>query len=551
MTRPAVRRALLVGLLVPAGLLAVATPAAAHPLGNSSTNLSSELRIGAGGIVVDHLVDLAEIRTLQLLPSIDLDGDGVLSDAEGSVYATSACAALPADLTLAADGRELTLVPGASSLEVADGQGGLSTTRLACSLSADLEVSGPTAIAFRDDSYDGRFGWREVLAVFDRTTAERTDVPTTSSSGRLSAYPADGLEDVPDVRTADLVVRPGGPALTTGSALTSGPGALPGVDRLTSAFTDLVGRPGLTPGIALLSLLVAVVLGAGHALAPGHGKTVMAAYLVGQEGTRRQALQLGGVVTLTHTIGVLLLGSLLLVSSTLASERVVAGLEVTSGVLLAVVGGYLLRRAVLRRRAARAAGHSHHHEHGDHDHGDHHEHDHDLGDHAGHGHAPHPVVAAAPPGGTLVLDPPRGREAAPAAIEHDHGMGRHTHALPDPTRPLGGRSLAAMGVAGGLVPSPSALVVLLGASAIGRTWWGVLLVVAYGVGMALTLTLAGLALLRVQRLVTAPEGRAGRWGRLVPSAGLVALLPVVTASVIVLVGAGLVLRGVLLTSSFG
>jgi len=543
-----------VGLLVPAGLLGLSAPATAHPLGNSSTNLSSELRVGADQVVVDHLVDLAEIRTLQLMPSVDLDDDGVINDAEGSAYATSACAALPADLSLAADGRELALTPGASSLELAPGQGGLSTTRLACRLSVDLEISGPTALEFRDDSYKGRFGWREVLAVFDRTTAERSDVPTTSDSARLSAYPPDGLEDVPDVRTASLVVRPGGPALAAGSAVTSGPGALPGVDRLTSAFTDLVGRPGLTPGIAALSVLLAVVLGAGHAVAPGHGKTVMAAYLVGQEGTRRQALQLGGIVTLTHTIGVLLLGTLLLVSSTLASERVVAGLEVASGLLLAIVGGYLLRRAVLRRRATRAAA-QHHHEHGHHhDHHDHHDHaDSDRGDE----HGSHPARAAGR-GGSILLLPPQTPTAEqqqatePAVlVEHDHGLGRHTHALPDPARPLGARSLAAMGVAGGLVPSPSALVVLLGASAIGRTWWGVLLVVAYGIGMALTLTLAGLALLRVQRLVTTSAGRGSRWSHLVPPARLVVLLPVVTASIIVLVGVGLVLRGVLLTSSFG
>ena len=244
-------------------------------------------------------------------------------------------------------------------------------------------------------------------------------------------------------------------------------------------------------------------------------------------------------------------------------EQVVAGLEVASGVLLAVVGGYLLRRAVLRRRAARASlagAHGHdHHEHG-HDGHEHDGHEHDGHEHheSGHAHSssvPQPVTVAAgavlthptPPGVT-----PTGATPTDVVIDHDHGLGRHTHVLPDPARPLGARSLAAMGVAGGLVPSPSALVVLLGASAIGRTWWGVLLVVAYGVGMALTLTLAGLALLRVQRLVSAPrDGGTSRWSRLVVPTGLLTLLPLLTAGIIILVGCGLVLRGLLLSWSFG
>jgi ABC-type nickel/cobalt efflux system permease component RcnA len=94
-----------------------------------------------------------------------------------------------------------------------------------------------------------------------------------------------------------------------------------------------------------------------------------------------------------------------------------------------------------------------------------------------------------------------------------------------------------MGVAGGLVPSPSALLVLLGATALGRAWFGVLLVIAYGLGMAVTLTIAGLILLRAQAVLDRRGWALGRWRH------LVALLPLITAGIVVLIGLLLVLRG--------
>ncbi|MFN2522704.1 MAG: hypothetical protein ABR614_05275, partial [Mycobacteriales bacterium] len=269
--------------------------------------------------------------------------------------------------------------------------------------------------------------------------------------------------------------------------------ALPrGVGGVTAFFTDFLGRKDLTVGFALVSVLASLAFGVLHALAPGHGKTVMAAYLVGQRGTRRQALQLGAVVTFTHTASVLLLGALLTLGTLAAPERVVPLTEVLSGLLLAGLGVYLLVLAVRKVRGQRSQhGHDHDHRH-DHDH-------------------PH---------------------------EHSHGGVTHSHA-PVPDGPLGWRTLAGMGIAGGLVPSPSALVVLLGATALGRAWFGVLLVLVYGLGMAVTLTAAGLLLLRAQDVLDRRGWTLGR-GR-----DLGRLLPVLTASVVVLVGLGLVVRGVM------
>jgi len=222
----------------------------------------------------------------------------------------------------------------------------------------------------------------------------------------------------------------------------------------------------------VVALLVAMGLGAAHALAPGHGKTVMAAYLVGLRGTLRQAATIGATVTLTHTAGVLVLGLVLSTTRAVASERVYPWLGLGSGLLLTGVGVGLLLRA--------RPGLRH----------DHHGHDHD----------------------------------------HRHGTGG---------RPLGHRGLVALGLAGGLVPSPSAVVVLLAGIALERAWFGVALVLAYGAGMAATLTGIGLLLAhlrnRMDRRLQLPTGSLlARLGR---------LLPAVTASVIVLVGLGLALQG--------
>lgn len=131
-----------------------------------------------------------------------------------------------------------------------------------------------------------------------------------------------------------------------------------------------------------------------------------------------------------------------------------------------------------------------------------------------------------------------------APVVHSHGGRAHSH-LPVADEPIGWRTLATMGIAGGLVPSPSALVVLLGASALGRPVFGALLVVGYGVGMALTLTMAGLLLLRAQAVMDRRGWTSGR------GAKAVRVLPLVTAGVVLVVGAGVVVRGLLTFRGLG
>ena len=304
-----------------------------------------------------------------------------------------------------------------------------------------------------------------------------------------------------------------------------------------------------------LALGIAVVLGGFHSLAPGHGKTLMAAAVVGRRGTGRQVLAIGSTVAATHTTGVLVLGSVLWLTQSLAPDRLLPWLTAASGVLLAIAGATLLLRR-LTGRGGLTHGHHHHPHHEHHAHGDSPPHQHAHGHHAhadhadahrrprprdhDHGHADGDTSHAARDARAVATrlhrrarppDHPRPRPRAPRPRSrpraHDHGA---DHGVGDqPSR----RWLITMGMAGGLVPTPSALVVLLGATALGRAWFGVVLVAAYGIGMALTLLGAGLLLVRCQDWIERHFLDRSWWPVLLRVA------PVVTAAL--LVGSGLMI----------
>jgi nickel/cobalt transporter (NicO) family protein len=500
--RGAVPRSLrVVVLAVLAAALAVAgaAPAAAHPLGNFTVNSYSGLRVGPDRLVVDYVLDMAEIPAFQARQAIDGDRDGEVSDAEAAGWRDRECPRLAGGLRATVDGRPLPLRVTTATVAFPAGVGGLRTLRLECALAAPLPAAaGPHRLAYADGNLAGRVGWREITASGDGATLDAADVPARSASGRLTAYPEDQLRSPLDQRTATVRFRPGGPrAGDAGEPGAAAPvGTRRGVDRATAAFTALVAERRLSPGFGLLAVALAVLLGAAHALAPGHGKTVMAAYLVGLRGSLRQAATIGATVTVTHTAGVLLLGLVLSASRAVASERVYPWLGLASGLLLAAVGLTLAARALTGHRHPHPHGPAHPHPHGHGSGGD------------GHGH-----------GG--------------------EGQGQGQGLVGWGGRPLGRRGLVALGLAGGLVPSPSAVVVLLGGIALGHAWFGILLVLAYGIGMAGTLTGVGLLLAHVRGRVD--RRLAGPAGSLLARAGR--LLPVATASAIVVVGLALAAQG--------
>ncbi len=567
------RRGLLVAGVAAAFLVTLAPAAAAHPLGNFTVNSADRIVVGADSVRVQHVVDTAEIPTLQLLQSPDgpdADRDGRTTEPELAAWSARECARLAPQLSLSVDGSPAPLTVVAASARSLPGQAGLATSRLDCTFDAGRPAR--SAVAFRDPTSQGRTGWKEVsaTALCGRLT-ETAGLPEQSPSALLTAYPQDLLSSPLEVNQAAFGVRASGACRADGSGVPAPSAVLPrGVDRLTSGYTSFVSRQDLTLPVAFLAVLLSIALGCGHAVAPGHGKTVIAAYLVGQRGTKRQAVWLGATVTATHTAGVLLLGALLSLTAVAAPERFVPATEVASGLLLAGVGVFLLRRALRARSLGAGHAHGHHDEHDhphEHDHSHEHDHFHEHDqphEHGGEGHgsggvpadADHghahepprpqllPVGAGLDRDGRLEAATPGVWQKTSGAAPHSHGGKTHSH-LPAEDTPLGWRTLATMGVAGGLVPSPSALVVLLGASALGRPVFGALLVVGYGVGMALTLTVAGLLLLRAQAALHRRGWTSGRGARAVRA------LPLATATVVLAVGGLVVLRGLLTFRGLG
>ncbi|MFE3381460.1 nickel/cobalt transporter [Streptomyces anulatus] len=527
--------------------VASAPTATAHPLGNFSVNYHTGLVLRPDRIDARIVVDRAEISALQERPAVDTDRDGEVSADESRVYAEKTCSELSGQLDLSAGGRRADWKKSSATLVYERGEAGLKTSRLTCALSTPVDLTRPADIR-AETSYDTtRVGWHEVTATAQDVRITRTDVPAASSTRELRQYPQDPLASPLNQRAAALRSEPG-----QGSAALPVVGDFPGAGvigtafaKVTAAFDSLVGAREITLPVGLLALLLALVLGASHAAMPGHGKTIMAAYLAGRRGTRRDALTVGATVTLTHTAGVLVLGLALPVSTHLAGESVLMWLGAASGLLVTGIGLWLLMGAVRGRPQHQhhhhhhGPGHSHSHSHGDvahhHDHG----HRHDHGPDGSHHHGP----ASSPPApdSTSATDlRPDVAVATLAPPNHEH-QPSSTSTPPKSTRRASRSGLIGMGIAGGLVPSPSALVVLLGAVALGRTAFGVLLVIGYGLGMAATLTLAGLLLVRLrERIESHDRARTLRHNRLLRK--LARTGPVITALLVVAVGLGLTLR---------
>ena len=234
-------------------------------------------------------------------------------------------------------------------MELVPGAANLPTLRLTCDLRAAADLGRPAVVDFVDEHLSGPVGWREITADGDGVRLLDSPVPVQSPTDELRAYPRDLLASPIDVRTFSVQTEPGentgaGTAIVpaTGDPFS---GALAAVDRW---LEDLVGDRGLTPLVGALAVLLAVLLGTGHALLPGHGKAVMAAYLAGRGGRTRDAVTVGATVTATHTAGVLVLGLALSVSSSLAGDQVLRWLGVGSGLLVAGIGA----RSAPRRAAA-------------------------------------------------------------------------------------------------------------------------------------------------------------------------------------------------------
>jgi len=493
----------LIGLFAVVVALAVPTTARAHPLGNFTVNRYSRIEPAGDGVRIFYVLDMAEIPTFQEKARIDADRDGRVTDTERARYAEARANELLGNLHLTLEGAPVAVRPLSQSVSFPPGQGGLETLRLEALFVASISSGGDRAIqlTYRDDNDPERLGWREIVARPGASDAriEQATVPVDDQSDELRRYSDDMLSSPLDVREARLAFVPGtarpnmvGPDAGAETRARA-PSTL--IERGTDVYAALAATEDLSPSVIMLSLATALVLGAVHALSPGHGKTVVAAYLVGSRGTARHALFLGATVTATHTIGVYALGLVTLyLSQYVLPERLYPVLEIASGLLVVTIGSWLLAgrlRGALARRHHDHHGHTHGHAHRD---GPEHTHDH----HADHSH------------------------------QHSHDGSTHSHLPPGADgQPVTWRTLLALGVSGGLLPCPSALVVLLSAIALHRVAFGLLLIVSFSLGLAGVLVGIGLLLVfardRLQRL-SFGGGFATRY------------LPVVSAFVVMIAG---------------
>jgi nickel/cobalt exporter len=528
--------------------------AMAHPLGNFSINHSHNLSFEPHLIVDRAIVDFAEIPTAQSKDQIDTDGDGHISPAELEVRGQAQCDQLRQAVALNVDSDAVMFTVAQASFSYLDGQAGLPTGRLECRLEARVDLTVPRQVSFEDSFEADRVGWHEVTAAGHGVQLADSPVPEVSGTDELRTYPLDLLGSPLDVRDLTVSVAPGS-VTSAGEVEAITPRSQPSifhggplagaVDRITGTFNDLIGRRDLTMGVGFLAVALAMILGASHALLPGHGKTVMAAYIAGRQGSSRDAVMVGATVTATHTGGVLLLGLALTVSSSLAGESVLGWMGVASGLIITTLGGGLLVGAIGHRAPDHHThdhrfGHSHHHDPRHHD-PRHHEPSH-------HHHQPFRRDVADQPrsvGRRQVVVSGRVHSQAHGDVRSGAVLTMARPATTTVARPsaVSRRGLVSMGIAGGLVPSPSALIVLLSAIALGRTVFGIVLVIGYGLGMAATLTLAGLLLVRVRDRLQQRD-RPGRGRASLLARRWSAVAPYATATLVVAVGMGIAVRGI-------
>jgi nickel/cobalt exporter len=479
------KRALALLGAVAAMVLGPAVAASAHPLGNFTINHYSGIHVSPDEIRVDYVIDMAEIPAFQEMESIDTDGDGDGSEAELTAWAEAKAPGFAEGLSLSIDGTEVPLEVRTARAQLLPGQGGLQTLRFEGDLAAPAPTEG--TLAYTDGNFADLIGWREITAVGqDGAVLEGSSVPADSVSDALRSYPQDLLANPLDVTTMTASFQPGVSVPGSSSSLdaTGESTARPGVE--SGPFAALLSNQGIA--LILLGMVLAVAFGAWHALLPGHGKTLMAAYMVGSKARKRQAISVGTAVAVMHTASVLALGLLVLsLERTFRPESLYPWLGLVSGLVALGLGVYLL---ISRLSTWGSKGYDHDHDHDTTDH----DHDHD--------HA------------------------------HDHGLGRHSHALPEGA-PLSPRGLIALALAGGILPAPSALLVMLGAINAHRVGYGLALVLAFSIGLATALIVIGMGALKARDMME--QRLSSTMGRLVP---------VLSASAIVAVGVFLTARGI-------
>jgi ABC-type nickel/cobalt efflux system permease component RcnA len=524
----------------------------AHPMGNFSVNHYSKVTIKRGEIEIRFLIDMAEIPTFQEIRQSDITPKA--DDPNTSRYLDGQEQLLKEGLSLQSDGQAVRLETISRQVAFADGAGGLPTMKIGFVFRGKLDVTaGAHKLSYFDNNFPARTGWKEIVVLGDGVSILNSSAPSTDRSQELTNYSSDALNSPPQQLSAVVGFRisPSEPEEHVEAAVVGNrmiprgrneahqapahPPAHQGQGRLSTAisgansssglsaehfspggataltvtvpshaaheqntprsrFTELISTQGkLSFWVLLSAALIAAGLGALHALEPGHGKTIVAAYLVGSRGTARHAVLLGIVVTTAHTAGVYLLGALTLYASRyIVPEQLYPWLGATSGLSVAGLGIFMFLR-------------------------------HWTGETGDHSHAPgeqhsHWFLS-------MFKQPARADVTHRAAIVSDS----------KPERALSLRELCMLGITGGIVPCPAALVVLLSAFSLHRIGFGLFLITAFSFGLAAVLVIVGLTMVYAKRVMSSrvrPGNTALRYLPFLSSAFMVVLGVGITASAV-------------------
>jgi len=449
-------------------------------MGELSANRQALIIPARDDVDIRYYADFAEIPARSELARMA---------AEGRSYAQKRMRELADNLTLTTDGRPLALTLVSAQAAKVPGQGGLETVTVIGHLRArwPSRWSGARVLRFSDRNFRGLAGWHEIRVQVGLEHVRGEVPPETLLSPTQDFHPLSysGTPRADDEVVVSIDFRSAQGASREAGAAPEVPMA---PARARNPLVELIGSEVLTPKLLLFALAVSAALGASHALSPGHGKTIVAAYLVGSRGTVSHAVLLGLVVTMTHVSSVILLGVVTLyLSEFVLPERLYPWLGVISGAAVAAIGTSLLVgrvRAAFRR---------------------------DERDHEHHSHY---------------------REAHPHAGVHEPGagsVGLQAGSL---------SQLLLLGVTGGIVPCPSALVVLLAAIALHRIALGLALILAFSVGLAAVLIAAGVLAVKAYGLLSRTE----RFGSVTRALGVASAIAVTILGILIVLktGSGLI-----------
>ncbi len=488
-------------------LLFLSSPSIAHNfIADPGVDHWTEVKILGDQVVISYSTYLEEGAVAADLQVMDLDKDGKVSPEEEEMFKTMMLSNLKGFLSLTVDGQKVDLV---GSIEFHS----LRARRYRFAADLSALPPGEHRIAFYDGTFlalPGRLKTSLIAAggvkVLEWMIPEDRPLPRDSKEKAMAL-----LAGRKNERTITVLYR------TTGiGGIGGSPGQKGGKETVIAStlgggtirerLRDMINNPRWDIKSLVAPLLIAFVFGAAHALTPGHGKTIVAAYLVGTKGRVWDAIVLGVIVTMTHTFSVFVLGlGMLYASQYVMPQTLFPWLTALSGVLVAGMGIWLfVRRLSSSSVHGHEHGHSHHHNHAHpHDHSRHHDHDHE------HSHQ-HEAIGG-----------------------HTHGPEIIKTPLPSKASDVSLGSLLSLGISGGIVPCPEALVVLMIAFALNRITLGLVILVSFSVGLALVLVAIGVLLVVAKPMMTRFTGE----GR------IIGYLPVASAVVVTLLGCAIAYKG--------